>query len=290
MTQLSAVVPVSRMAGKLGYLSEWLTEASKYDLEIIIVHDKQDSQTSSELRSLISNTKNPRIIFIEGLFGNPGGARNAGLERVTGNWIVFWDSDDLPCINKILTETYDARNDVEVVIGQYQVINVNTGIIGTNGEHKSIRDVAMNPGLWRMIFKSESIQGVRFPNLRMAEDQVFLSRIRIAEKRVKFTSNVLYKYHTGFHSQLTNSKNALSDLPQAIRQIGSHASFVSSNQLKFNTFLMARQLFTTLTKAPLLSRIPALVAIFKLDSNRRVISLWYLAESMSYIVSHRRGR
>ena len=289
MTQLSAVVPVSLMAGKLGYLSGWLTEASKYDLEIIIVHDKQDSETSPELRLLVSNSKNPRIQFIEGFFGNPGGARNAGLERVTGNWIVFWDSDDLPCINKILNETYDAGNDVEVVIGQYQAVNLNTGFASINGEHKSIRDVAMNPGLWRMIFKSQSIQGVRFPNLRMAEDQVFLSRIRIAEKRVKFTSNVLYKYHTGVHSQLTNSKNALSDLPQAMRHISSHASFVSSNQLKFDTFLMARQLITTLTKAPLLSRIPAVIAIFKLGGNRRVISLWYLVKSMSYIISHRRG-
>lgn len=278
------------MAGRLEFLSEWLTEAIKYDLEVVIVHDKQDPETSRELRTLIFNCKNPKIQLIEGFFGNPGSARNAGLELVSGNWIVFWDSDDLPQIDKILNETYVARNEVEVVIGQYEVINLKTGIVSSDGEHKSIQDVAMNPALWRMIFKSESIQGVRFPSLRMAEDQVFLSRIRIAEKRIQFTSSVFYKYHTGVSSQLTNSKDALSDLPKAIRQINCYAKVGSSNQLKFDIFLITRQLITALTKAPLPSKISAVIEISRLGHNRRLISAWYLVKSVLYIVSHRKGR
>ncbi len=278
------------MAGRLEFLSEWLSEANKYDLEVVIVHDKQDPDTSRELRTLIFHCKNPKIQFIEGLFGNPGSARNAGLELASGNWIVFWDSDDLPRVDKILNETYAARNEVEVVIGQYEVFNLKTGIVTTDGEHKSIQDVAMNPALWRMIFKSESIRGVRFPGLRMAEDQVFLSRIRIAEKRVQFTPIVLYRYHTGVNSQLTNSKDALSDLPKAIRQINSFVTVGSSNQLKFDIFLITRQLITALTKAPLLSKISAIFAIFRLGGNRQLISTWYLVKSVLYIVSHRKGR
>jgi glycosyltransferase involved in cell wall biosynthesis len=186
-----------------------------------------------------------KVILIQGVFGNPGSARNAGLEIATGDWVGFWDSDDTPNIKNIIEAIKIAQQYDEILVGNFSVIDVKTmeeriPIKKVNG----INSVAMNPGIWRMVFRRSTISHMRFPSLRMGEDQVFLSRLNFGIRRLRFFESIFYQYNLGSSSQLTKSKLALKDLPMASILILDHAKNTQRKQSLFDLQLVFRQQIT----------------------------------------------
>ena len=115
MKTLTIVVPISSMAGRLNNLSSWLCEALDFDVEVRLVHDFHDEDTSREVQELLRKLNNKNIIFLEMKFGSPGLARNHGLKDANSKWVMFVDSDDYFdnsfCydfdFNKILNNEFD---------------------------------------------------------------------------------------------------------------------------------------------------------------------------------------
>jgi len=247
--ELTVVVPITLMAGKLSKLEDWLHTTKKYPIQVLIIHDKRDIATSEQLATLVSHLSTDRIEVVEGNYGNPGTARNQGITGAHGKWIAFWDSDDSPCVASVMSEIENIPNSIEVIVGSFRKIDEYQGVTSNWSETGNLQDIAMNPGVWRMIFRTASIENTRFPALLMAEDQVFISKIQLAEKQIRFTSTEFYTYYVGNPAQLTKSKVALADLPRAMLEIGIRESKVSDLQLKFDMFLIARQFATSLTKA-----------------------------------------
>jgi len=281
--ELTVVVPVTLMAGRLARLEEWLNIAKRYPIQVLIIHDKRDLATGEQLATLIRQLNTEFIEVIEGNYGNPGTARNQGITRANGKWITFWDSDDSPFVESVMSEIETIPNSIEIIVGSFRKVDENKGVISNWDKPRNLQDIAMNPGVWRMIFRTSSIESSRFPGLLMAEDQVFLSKIRIAERRMKFTSSEFYTYFVGNSTQLTKSKLALADLPRAMLEIGTRNSQVSNHQLKFDMFLIARQFITTLRKATKEIKIAAIVAILRIGKSNSLISSVYLTQSVIYI-------
>ena len=100
---LTAIIPIGRTGGNLDLLYSWLPEASNFSLKIIMVHDVLDHETGPLLKQLFEEFKELNLTLIEGLYGNPGQARNAGLELASTHWIAFWDHDDKPVLNLYLS-------------------------------------------------------------------------------------------------------------------------------------------------------------------------------------------
>jgi glycosyltransferase involved in cell wall biosynthesis len=287
--ELTVVVPVTLMAGRLNRLEEWLNIAIRYPIQVLIIHDKRDLATGEELATLIRHLNTDIIEVVEGNYGNPGTARNQGISRAHGKWITFWDSDDSPCVPSVMSEIENIPNSIEVIVGSFREINEHTGAISNWDKPRNLQDIAMNPGVWRMIFRTASIESSRFPALLMAEDQVFLSKIRLAERQIQFTSSRLYTYFVGNPTQLTKSKPALADLPRAMLEIGIRDSRVSNRQLKFDMFLIARQFITSLRKATKVIKTAAIVAILRIVKQNSFISSVYLALSAIYISAEKVG-
>ena len=265
MSLISAIVPISNMAGKLDFLRSWVEESHAYDMQVILVHDYKDLETRIELEQILREHKDPRLQFVQGKFGNPGKARNVGLELATGDWVAFWDSDDLPKLKNIFCQIKENNQDADVLIGRYQKFHIltHTSCI-PEGSEPNILSVALNPGIWRMIFKRASIIESRFPSLRMGEDQAFLSSIRLADLSIKFCSEIFYQYNIGNSFQLTNSKDALDDLPKATKMI-LRQSLQSSKALRhFQLKLVARQQLTLLHKSHGFGKFQAIATLFTL--------------------------
>ena len=111
---LTAIVPVSGMAGRLHNLENWLSTIHDLDIQIIIIHDHRDSETERQLLSILGTINSPKIAYLSGAFGSPGAARNAGLERVDSKFVCFWDSDDLPQPQSILSDLEIYSGDCEI--------------------------------------------------------------------------------------------------------------------------------------------------------------------------------
>lgn len=63
-------------------------------LEIIVVDDQSADATRDVVASISSRDDRVRLIALERNLG-PGGARNAGIDAATGQWIAVLDSDDV---------------------------------------------------------------------------------------------------------------------------------------------------------------------------------------------------
>jgi glycosyltransferase involved in cell wall biosynthesis len=242
---LSAIVPIGDMAKRLQFVESWLNQVNKYSLQVILVHDQTFLNVGTELRELVRSVNTSKVMLVQGVFGNPGSARNAGLEIATGDWVGFWDSDDTPNIKNIFEAINISQQYDEVLVGNFSVFDIKTmeqrtPIKKVNG----INSVAMNPGIWRMIFRRSMISDMRFPSLRMGEDQVFLSNLNFGIRKLRFFESIFYQYNLGSTSQLTKSKLALKDLPLASALILDHAKKAQRMQSVFDLQLVFRQQIT----------------------------------------------
>ena len=197
------------MAGKLFNLESLLGNCTSLGIEVVIVHDEQDSHTGDEIESIVKSVNSDLVSVITKAVYSPGKARNLGMDRATGEWICFWDSDDNPMPENFLSMVRQAKSqDHEIAIGKFQ--RINREAIEIYGTAES--EVGRMPGIWRFAFKKDSIHGLTFPGYRMGEDQVFLARVDVPYKDFFRFDEIVYEYVCGDVSQLTKNRKAILEI------------------------------------------------------------------------------
>jgi glycosyltransferase involved in cell wall biosynthesis len=185
--------------------------------ELILVIDSPDCPEASALSKIFSHKEN--VTVLHSSCGNPGGARNLGKEHSIGEWISFIDSDDsIDFKNYYQLVVEGSLAGAELTLGRYQLIKEAEVILDSKeniSEHCVAKCIARNPGIWRMSFKRNLIEDIDFPNLRMAEDQIFLARLRFWERDIWISDFLVYTYRRNIVGQLTRSQDAISDLLKA---------------------------------------------------------------------------
>jgi len=239
---LTVIVPLTQMAGRMANLASWLAKSAGLPMSIVIVHDIQDPQTSVELEGLIKKHDNLEIKLIEGVFGSPGLARNAGLKSPLATWTIFWDADDLPYPQEVCAALGEVGTNSEVVIGNFTTSSIK-GI--TPSQHRErIERVALNPGLWRMIIRSSVISGMNFSSARMGEDQLFLIDLNLGSRKIQYLDKDFYQYFQGNPMQLTSSQCSINEVEKTLKLV--HQRLLANVNLrnKFSEIILLR-LFTT---------------------------------------------
>jgi glycosyltransferase involved in cell wall biosynthesis len=232
---LSVIIPISKMAGRLKNFECTISNICREkDIQIIIIHDLQDSETSTELANFIESQDKGRIIFIEKYLGSPGAARNLGLNYVSGSWINFVDSDDIyypMSLMKFLRRGDSAK--YSAIISNYETIDEVTKTITLQKHDKKMTKIALRPGIWRWAFRANSLADTKFSELSMGEDQKFLYQFCQEKRNILFIKDCTYRYTINHKLQLTNQKAPKRDLPNAISEI---LKIRMSHQSNFDEF------------------------------------------------------
>jgi glycosyltransferase involved in cell wall biosynthesis len=279
---LSAIVPIGNMAGQLEFLESWIHYVREYSLEIILVHDQTFLNVGPELQELSQSANSSKVILLQGIYGDPGSARNAGLEIATGDWVGFWDSDDAPDIENIFAAIKASQENDEILVGNFSVFDIKTMQYRSPIKNGSgIDSVAMNPGIWRMAFRRHTISDTKFPSLRMGEDQVFLSHLNFGIRKLRFIESIFYQYNLGGSSQLTKSRIALRDLPLASTIILEHAKKTQGKQSIFDMQMFFRQQITIIKNGDYLLKLSNFKFIAKI---LKKFSFTFLLESMIALI------
>jgi glycosyltransferase involved in cell wall biosynthesis len=221
MIQLSIVIPVTKMHGRLEVFKNSVTKGLELGAQIIVVHDYRDEETSEELKQFTRHLKNENLILLEERFGNPGSARNAGIKLSQRDYLAFWDADDQPNVDQFI-EFFEAMqiSQTDLGIAEYSILDADRRIHQhrLSGENLNLcwKKIAIQPGLWRMIFKTEVSRKVEFPPLRMGEDQIFLA-LFVNKARNVFLSHLnVYTYFLGVDGQLTSNPIAIAELNSSL--------------------------------------------------------------------------
>ena len=247
MSVISIVIPSNHLDLDLDVIVGWVSNLDLESWEIVLVVDELHKDFSEQINLWRSLESLPRNKVIRGKFGNPGDARNQGLVQATGRWVVFWDSDDLPNAMATLQMIQEAdRAGANVAIGAFRIA-ANGKELGAsspparNGLGLLIH-LVKNPGIWRFCFLRENIQGLKFPSLRMGEDQIFLAMMNLSGARIFLSAEVVYVYHASNVNSLTNDNEAVGELEQAIVLLGNEVRLGKTNKL--GVYFLARMLLT----------------------------------------------
>jgi glycosyltransferase involved in cell wall biosynthesis len=211
---LSVVVPVGPLVGRMDNLLSWIVEIQSYSAQVILVVDEKSDGTYSELlKKLIAIDFNTELLLINEICGGPGVARNRGLSEAKGDWLVFWDSDDLPEVSETFKAISQAGEESNVIVCEYAVLRKDF-----KQEYPKLDyiQMALNPGIWRFIFRREIFKDFSFPNLKLAEDQVYLITSRVFSNKLVLHPEVNYRYIFSGDQQLTNRRENDGDLLVAI--------------------------------------------------------------------------
>lgn len=203
----SVIIPVYNAAATIGRCLDSLLEQPHGDVEILLVNDGSTDE-SGEICRRYAQTHSS-ICYFEKEHGGVSSARNLGLEKAAGEYILFVDSDDY------VAEDYFAvirreteRRDPDMLIFGLKCFGARTDIWQTgvffsedaleisrfvwNAAHAYLYSNLMTRTFRREIIRSKNL---RFDEtLLIGEDQTFIFAYTMYIKRMAAIDRVLYHY------------------------------------------------------------------------------------------------
>jgi glycosyltransferase involved in cell wall biosynthesis len=263
--QLTVITPITALANRLENLMSWLVRIEDKSIEVYLIHDISDVQTGPQLNELVKKLMNPKVHLIEGVYGSPGIARNQAIKLAKGEWVCFWDGDDLPIIDNV-SELMDKKinESVDCIVASYIEADVKSNLkthqkVGQDYEVS----IGLNPGLWRFIFRKSSIYGTAFTNLRMAEDQLFLATYLNVKRQIQIYPDYIYTYFKNQEFSLTRSRSALNDIASASKVTLKILNDSSESNSFIIGIMFARQIATGIKRGNIKCKIHVIATMIK---------------------------
>jgi glycosyltransferase involved in cell wall biosynthesis len=144
-------------------------------------------------------------MYVNGNFGNAGSARNRGLENATGEWVVFWDSDD-KAFPEATLEIIKSFNNHKIKVTSFAV-RKSLESQQTLTSNVSLRTVVANPGIWRFIFPTKSIKSIKFPSITIGEDLSFIIASQVFDLPYELIDILTYEYQISDFQTTNNLEN-----------------------------------------------------------------------------------
>ena len=193
------------------------------NIEVIMINDCSNDKTGEIINNYSNIYKNFTSVHLPENTGTPGYPRNIGIEKASGEYLMFLDSDDIYATdvceilyNKIKKENLDIVFNKYILFSEGFKRKVNYKNLDFDSEVK-INTIEENPGLlntppslWTKIFKRKFIieNDIRFPENVLAEDMVFVLDAFFKANGILFLNNYYgYNYRVFLDDSLSRKKN-----------------------------------------------------------------------------------
>lgn len=214
MSKVSIIVPVYNSERYIRRCIESLMNQTYTDIEIIIINDGSTDKSLGIIEELAK--KDSRIILINQENRGVSYARNAGLKKVSGDYIGFVDSDDYiekQMYEKLIQAAETSDADI-VECGYYEVYKDISPIKREFKDIKSfdnesyiislINQKNTTGALWNKIFAANLFKDVVFPDFAFSED-LFINILIGLKANYKINIPDSYYYYMIHDSSAKNS-------------------------------------------------------------------------------------
>ncbi len=181
MIKVSVIIPVYNSEKSLEKTIQSLLNQTLEDIELIFVNDGSTDNSLDILKQY-----NDKIIIIDQKNSGPGGARNAGIKKATGEYIGFLDSDDTIDI-AMYEEMYQKakEKDFDMVVCDTNILYPNnkkyisSGIVKDKFSKADIKEdmIYSYAVIWNKIIKKNIVKDTLFPEKLWYEDIEFLFKL-----------------------------------------------------------------------------------------------------------------
>lgn len=220
MKKVSVIVPVYNAAEFLAETLDTILNQTLEDIEVIAVNDGSADNSWEILEDYAA--RDTRMHIIDQKNGGPSAARNNGLNYAEGEYVFFFDSDDL-LVEDALEIMYEKakRMDADLVIGKYDIFN---GVSLTSVKNldelvsqdvidKYDKGILWTFSLSNKLFRRAIIESnhFRFEPISYSEDGVFTMNFVHHAKMITGSDNIVFHYRRmpfAIQSSITSTVNA----------------------------------------------------------------------------------
>lgn len=229
--KVSVIVPIYNAEKTLAACLGNLVHQTLPEIELVLVNDASTDRSLSIMLDCEKAFSDKVILVNLDHNSGPGGARNAGLQYASGEYIGFVDSDDLPDIH-MYEKLYALASEggYDMADGAYYNESTDTLILQTADSCRGLLDsqkrselIAGGGYLWSRLIRRELFENLSFRENTILEDMETLMLLFMRTKRLGTTRDVIYKYNTSSTSASKPSNpvsyhKAVKDAMQAVAE------------------------------------------------------------------------
>jgi glycosyltransferase involved in cell wall biosynthesis len=225
VTSVSVVVPVCNVEKYLPRCLDSLIVQTLKDIEIICVDDGSTDGSLAILQGYAA--RDPRITVLHQENAGAGAARNAGIDKATGEYLFFFDPDD-GCEKDMLEAMYRKakKTEADVVVAGKKIVDAETGKLIEDKPlprrlawfyRKSFPPAKIADRLfsfakavpWDKLFRRAFVEEsqLRFMALPRSNDVYFVDMALALAKRIALVRKGYYRYSRRRGGSLTFSKD-----------------------------------------------------------------------------------
>lgn len=298
--EISVIIPVYNAAGYLDTCLRSVMEQDFDSYEVLLVDDG-----STDGSSEICDRWSERYGCIEVFHNENGGAakaRNFGLDKASGNYIIFLDADDYWCDATALSSLFLSakKTSADIVRGEYVAVDSSgNNVFACRRKKHATEDVVMdNSRFLRDVVKGEFFSWLSlysrkvFDTVRLNESLSCYEDMDLAVKlfsrplKCVWTGITFYAYrkHRGSLSSNIDEKK-LSDSFGLCRTFNEYSEIVKDRKLKhyYHRYSVMMYYWTllTLSTCRLYGRREEIIRDLALDGLRKDVFSWFLKDLTS---------
>ncbi len=266
--KVSIIVAMYRAEKHLKRCIESIVFQSEAQMEIILVNDGSPDRCGEIAQAYAALDQRIKVIHKEN--GGVASARNCGLEKACGSYIVFVDADDWIDVDfiKLLIQK-SIELDADIV--QCNICHEWPNGVSRHGSsafpegffikkqafkehiyHKMLVGIQMN-SVWRTLYKREVLQGLRFEEkLETCEDLVFSIKAYTKARSFAYVNMPLYHYfqnNEGLTGRGLSLKKRYRCNFYVSKVLYEHLKIWNMNSMKNRCLVLLRIVNITLSKA-----------------------------------------
>ena len=219
MKMVSIVVPIYNVERYLPQCLDSITAQTYTDLEIILVDDGSVDGSGTICDRYAQHDS--RFLVIHQNNAGAANAKNAGLDRATGDYITFIDSDDYAeqnWIERLVTAAEEFGADV--VEYDFDRVYQSHSEVANGYSENCVYTVQEYLGqylsnwtcslFWNKLFRRELLSGIRFrKERRCIDDEFFTYKVISGASKILRIPDVLYHYRQRASSAVFSHKNQI---------------------------------------------------------------------------------